>query len=797
MWAWSTIAFAGFLLLCANAVAGESGPGGALAARFWVDRADLKAAERRHPAWCDGAYRLPPTSAGLPAVWEDLPIEAQAHRADYTRDGLVRLDGDVQITQGGRTLYTDWALLRQDTRQATLDAGALIRDREVVLQGDAAQVNLESGAAQLADAQFLLTTPELRGAAQAISRDAQGAIHLHRSRFTRCEPGNRTWTLSAKSLHLPKGEVFGTAKGAVLKIRGVPVLYTPYIKFPVSDERQSGFLFPQLGFSGEHGADLGAPYYLNLAPNQDATLRPRLLSKRGGGLEGEYRRLSRWESTRFTVGYLPSDNLYDGEFDRNDWRRRLAAGAVEGDFNPADRWLVGVAHAGRLGRLRSRIDYTAASDRDYFRAMGGDVEGRNQISLMRYGELSYRRGGLLMRLWAQGFQRLDEIQGREYQRAPQLDILYDGQLGDLGGRGPLRFSMAAMAASFDRDTEGFRGVHALTGERLHLEPRLALPLQWPFGFLSVSGAYRYTAYRLQSDAAPVPEAKPQRGIPLGAVSGGLIFERDLNAFGGSLVQTLEPRLHYFYQGYENQDHLPLFDAKDFTFGYLQLFRENRFSGLDRVGDANRLSIGLTTRFFARSSGRERLRASLGQILHFRNRRVTLTGRPTDDDRRRASAMAGELAATFADRWRLSGTLIWDPADNQVGEGAAVLSYQSGDGRILNLAYRNRVQDDIDQTDISLHWPLGGKYALMARWNYDLAGGRTIEGLGGLEYNDCCWRIRFLVRSYLDHPAARSLADLDPDSGIFLQVLFKGLGGLGGRMDSMLQRSIRGYAEMNR
>ena len=788
------------MLLPANALpaAQALAPGGAVAALFWVERTELTAAERRrHPAWCAGAYRLPPVRTEPASSWDGLPILAEADQIDYSQHGQVRLSGDVTIIQGGRTLDSAQAVFNQRTQQAALGPRALVRDGDLVLQGDAAQVNLESGAAAVADAQFLLAASALRGAAGAVSRDAQGAVHLQRSQFTRCAPGSRAWVLSAKRLHLPEGEVFGVAKGALLKIRGVPVLYTPYIKFPVSDERQSGFLFPQLGFSGKHGANLGAPYYLNLAANQDATLTPRLLSRRGVGLEGEYRRLSRWERTSFTAGYLPEDDLYDGEFDRDDWRRQLAAGTVQGDFNPADRWMLGMSHRGRLGRLRSRIDYARVSDRDYFRTLGGDVAGRNQISLLRHGELSYRQGGLLMRLWAQGFQRLDEIQGSEYERRPQLDILYNGQLGRGAGLGALQFSLAALAASFDRDNKGFQGVRALTGERLHLEPRLALPLRWPFGFLSASGGYRYTAYKLRSDAGPVPEAKPERGIPMGALGGGLIFERSLNAFGVALVQTLEPRLQYLYQGYEDQDHLPLFDAKDLTFSYLQLFRENRFSGLDRIGDANQLSMGLTTRFIDGASGREHLRASLGQIRHFRRRRVTLSGHPTDNDLRQASALAGELSATFANRWQLSGTLIWDQADNRVDEGAGVLSYRSGGRRILNMAYRNRIQDDIDQTDISLHWPLGDNYALMARWNYDLAGGRTIEGMGGLEYNDCCWRIRLLARRYLDHAAARSLAHVDSDSGVFLQLLFKGLGGLGGRMDSLLERSIRGYVAENR
>ncbi len=776
-----------------NAVAGKAELETGLLARFWLKRDQLTDMERRlHPAWCAGAYRFPTLSPDLPSNWDDLPVKALADQMAYDAEGWIELKGDVVITQGGREINAARVALNQSTRRAALEGGVLMRDRDLVMQGADAQINLDTEVAEIRQAEFVLVASALRGDAQTIVRDQAGDVRLTKGAFTRCEPGSRSWTISAAELHLPKGEVFGTARNALLKVRGVPVFYTPYIKFPISDERQSGYLLPQIGFSGEDGAVLGLPYYLNLAPNYDATLTPRLLSKRGAGLDAEFRHLSHWDRTVLSAGYLRNDNLYNGEFDRADWE----AGRIVGDpapdqFNPADRWLVGVDHVGRLGRLRSRLAYTAVSDRDYFRDIASDVSGVNRISVARNAELRYRRGGLLMRLWAQGFQRLDENRLAEYQRLPQLDVSYSGQ-----GPGRLQYSIAAAAAAFDRDAEGFQGVLALTGERLLLEPRVTLPFVWPFGFLSASAGYHYTAYALKSSAEPIEDDSPTRGIPVGSLGGGLIFERELKIFGADMVQTLEPRLQYLYQGYEDQDQLPLFDAKALTFGYGQLFRGNRFGGIDRIGDVSRLSVGVTTRFSGSANGRERLRASLGQIFYFKDRRVTLSGRTDDDDRQDVSAIAGELSSTFANRWRVRGNLVWDPNDGQVDEGAAAISYQAGARRILNLAYRKRLHEVIDQTDLSFYWPISIRYAVLGRWNYDLANSRTIEGLGGIEYNDCCWRVRLLVRRYRDHPAARSLAEGDSDSGLFLQLLFKGLGGLGGRLESMLERSVRGYRSAN-
>ncbi len=784
-------ALAALLWAGAGAVsaAAAKGPGEALAAGFWVDHAQLTAAERRtQPPWCAGAYRLPvsPQQPAIPTA--NLPITAEANQASYGEDGWVELQGDVVIRQGGRTLRTQRALVNQETQVATFGEGLLLQDGGLAMQGRRAEADLDSSAARMERADFLLADAELRGHAQAVDRNAAGDILLTRSQFTRCEPGNRNWTLRAGKLRLPEGEVFGVARNAVLKVKGVPVFYTPYIQFPISDERQSGFLFPILGFSGEKGVDLALPYYFNLAPNYDATLTPRWLGRRGLGAEGEFRHLSRWERTQFNAGYLPNDKLYNGELDRDDWQRQSPVGTAEEAFNPADRWLVGVDHRGRLGRLRTRIDYTEVSDRDYFRVLGSDGAGVRRLNLLQFGELSYARGGLLMRLWARGFQRLDEIRRPEYTQAPALDIAYRAE-----GPAALQLYLDARAASFDRSSEGLRGIDALTGDRTHLAARLTAPFNWPFGFFSASLGYQHTAYALDSDFEPLADDSPKRGIPTATGGGGLVFERELNAFSTDLIQTLEPRLRYLYQGYEDQDRLPLFDATALTFGYQQLFRDNRFSGLDRISDANQLAVGLTTRFLNRANGREYLRASLGQILHFKDRRVTLRGRSDVDAEQTASALAGALAGQLSNRWRFNATLIWDPSDNQVDEGAAALSYRADGRHLINLAYRHRLREDINQTDLSFYWPISRRYAVIGRWNHDLASGRTIEGLAGIEYNDCCWRLRLLARHYLNQPAARSFADVDQDSGVFLQIMFKGLAGLGGGVETMLEHSVYGYS----
>jgi LPS-assembly protein len=758
-----------------------------LAADLWEPRKTLPA-ERAAliPEYCGGAYRVLEFPHPRDTDSSGFAITARASSASYAVDGDVVLVGDVHLTQGNRRADAARVTLDHSTRLAALSGGVQLVEPGLVMRGERAEVNLDSRAARVEDVQFVLLDSALRGRSQRIERDPAGDLHMRRGTFTRCEPGNRNWRVSARHVEVAEGEVFGTARHAVLRVREVPVLYTPLLRFPVSDDRQSGWLLPNLGHSDKDGLDVSLPYYFNLAPDYDATVMPRYIEERGEGVEAEFRHLSRWQRTTLSGGFLYRDDRFDGEFDRDDFRDLLAQGEISGEFVPANRWLYAVDHEGRIGRVTTRIDYAAVSDRDYFRDLGSDLGVSSEIELERRGEIRYADGGLSMRLWAQRFQRLDEGRIDPYQRLPELELNYVRSLV-----GPFEGSLAASFVSFDRKNDDLAGVDAIVGNRLHVEPRLRLPLAAPWGFLTVTGAYRYTGYDLRDVPEGVDDG-PSRRIGMGSAHAGLIFERPLEGFGASLLQTLEPQVYYLYQEFEDQSQLPRFDVSDLTFGYSQLFRDNRFSGLDRIGDANQAAVGVTTRFLDARSGREYVRASLGQIVHFRDRRVTRTGAPGDAERRDTSALAAELSARVAGAWSLTGTMIWDPHENQVDEGAVALQYRRDNRHIVNAGYRKRIDGDIQQSDVSLYWPVSRHFGVIARWNYDFDSGRTIEGFGGIEYNDCCWQIRLMARRYLDSPTGRDLDLVEADRGVFVQVVFKGLAGVGGKVESMLQRGIRGY-----
>lgn len=739
---------------------------------------------------CPGGYAPRDYPEPLNSDAAQYPIVAEADQLSTEIEVAATLQGNVTIEQGNRLIVAQQAELDYPTRVVQFPAGVRMDQPGIVMQGQSATVHLNSKQATLDTAQFVLTDASIRGEAQQISQSSAGDLTIVRNRFTRCEPQNNGWNLSANQLIIEDEAVFGTARGAVLRMKSVPVFYTPYLQFPVSDERVSGFLFPNLGYSDEDGLDVSIPYYLNLAPNYDATIIPRYIADRGEGMELEFRHLSSWQNTVFSGAFLPEDDLYNGFVDRDDYDEQ-GGSDIWPTFDPADRWLGAVDHQGRFGPFSTFIDYNSVSDRDYFRDLGTDLAVSSRRELERRGGIALNSRGLYMRLWAQRFQRLDEVTIDEYQRLPELELSYARRL-----LGPLSFSIDSVWSEFDRDTDGLNGLAAVTGSRLHVEPRVSFNMARAWGFLNVTGGYRHTAYDLEQDAAAggfqLVDDNPDRNIGLASVDGSLIFERELNWFGENLLQTLEPRVYYLYQEFDEQSELPLFDASKLTFGYSQLFRDNRFSGLDRIGDADQASFGLTTRFLSRDSGKEYFRFSVGEIFYFDDRRVTLSGSPGLDEMQDNSALAAEMSAALAGHWRVVGNIVWDPDENEVDEGGAAIQYRRDNRHIFNVGYRNRVEEDIEQTDVSLYWPITQHWAVIGRWNYDLVSGRTIEGFGGIEYGDCCLQVRLMARRFLDSPTARDFQDIEADDGIFVQIVFKGLAGFGTKVESVLERGIRGY-----
>ena len=723
---------------------------------------------------CPGKYAEPAWPLPRGADHASLPIALQARHVQSTLGRSSVVTGDAAIRQGNRMLDADRFEIDERTSRIDAPGGMRLRAPGLDVRAALGTVWLADDQAEVADAEFVLTDTGHRGTSARLVRQGD-RISLDRAVLTRCPPQDKTWAMRVATVAVTEGEPFARARHARLELGGVPVFYAPYLRLPLSGERLSGFLFPNVGFNDDDGMDISVPYYLNLAPNYDATLTPRWIARRGTGLEAEVRHLERRSRNDLGLAFLARDSLYNGELPRDDF----VAEHPDAHFVPADRWLLATNHQGRHGPWRTVLDYTAVSDNDYFIDLGSEVAVASRVSLERRAEVQYTRGGLFARLWAQGFQRLEPGLA-PYRRLPEANLAYDGGLP-----GPAAWSIGAAWSAFRRSGM-VSGPLGITGERLHVEPRIRLPLSRSWGFLNLSGGLRLTDYTLDNGAS----AEESRAVRLGIADAGLFLERDLP---DGWIQTLEPRLSYLVQSYAKQDHLPRFDATVPAISYRQLFRDNRFAGLDRIGDANRVALGLTSRLLSTTTGRERFTARLGVARHFRDRRVTLAGRPGPDETRRTSPVAGEVQTSLGPV-SLVSTVAWDHQDGQLDETGLYLSFKRDNARIFNVGYRRRTRYDVEQTDVSFYWPLTSRWRAFGRWNHDWHFGQNIERFAGVAYTGCCLAVKFAWHETIDIPRNRLTADADFDRGVLLQIAFRGLGGFGTRVDSRLQRGIKGYPQ---
>ncbi len=703
-------------------------------------------------ALCGAGLQVPARPASEFEGADPEATHVSADRADLVQEGMSVLRGNVQIIHAKKQLQADTVTLTRP--QQILDAEGNIRYWEdgVYASGANAHIDLEADQSSLEKSRFIMRDAHARGGADLITLSNRELALIDGAVFTTCDPANEEWVLRASHIELDRIEEWGSARNVVVRFKGVPIFYSPYMSFPLSKKRKTGFLTPGYRVSGETGFELQVPYYWNIAPNQDATFTARGMTRRGVMLQGEYRYLMERGFGQVGVEYLPHD-------------------AERGD----DRAAISLQHDGSFAPgWNTDVDVDWVSDKNYFEELGTNLDISSISFLERRGDLSYAAN----RWWARGrvqdYQTVDQtIPGasRPYKRLPQLQLGWS----NAGGNRRLNLRLGGEFVNFDRRD-------SVTGTRLDLKPTISYPIRSASAFFVPRLSAEFTGYYLDSTPAGASD-NPTRAIPTFSADTGLFLERDLSIGGRGYVQTIEPRIFYLFVPFDDQGDLPVFDTGEFTFNFAQLFREDRFSGVDRVADANQLTVALTSRLLSADDAEELFRVSLGQIRFFRDRRVRLPGdaRLTES----GSDIVGEFAAKLYGDWRVSAGFQWNTNDSRTDRNTIRLRYQPDAQRVVNLEYRF-VRDAVEQTDLSFRWPFGRSWGAVGRWNYAVPEGRTLEAFGGVEYESCCWAARAVVRRFLRNTQG------DFDNAVFLQLELKGLAGIGRGAAAFLRRSIPGY-----
>ena len=691
---------------------------------------------------------------------EESPIDVKADRAQFVDGGTSIFTGDVEVVRSGQELKSDRATYNKLSGQVTAQGNVQIRDSAMILNSKRAEWSLTNDSGLMTDAKYRLKESHARGSAAKVNRQGKLQTKLDSATYTTCAEGDNAWLLHASKVNLDHVAAIGSARNVVVRVGDVPVFYTPYISFALNDERKSGFLVPSIGSTSKTGFDLRAPYYWNIAPEMDATITPRYMSDRGIMVNGEFRYLTKGYRGNIDAAFLASDDLED-----------------DGDnVNPyygEDRKHFSWQHNSQLAsRLYTNIDYNYVSDNNYLEDFGSGLSLVSTTHINRQVRMAYHADSWNLTGGLKGYQTLTDAV-KPYQRLPE--IRFQSQLPEQFGG--MTYALNAEYVDFAHDTK-------VAGQRFDIEPVISLPLRSSAAFITPRIALRHSRYELDANSNTIADSRLSRTLPISSIDSGLFFEKELTVANTNFIQTLEPRAFYLYIPERNQDDIPLFDTGLNTFSMGQLFSHNRFSGSDRIGDTNQLSLAITTRFIDKQTGREKFHATLGQIQYYSNRNVTLnsSAAETQSD----SDMVAEVVAAITDEWMARGQMQWDPHGDTTNMSAASVAYRGNNGGLLNFSHRYR-RDDLEQVDISAKIPINRQWNVIGRWYHSLKDSRRLEAMAGVEYDSCCWATRLVVRDYIN-----SSTDQESNLAIFFQIELKGLGNFGQDTDSLLQKSILGY-----
>jgi len=685
----------------------------------------------------------------LPALSPTAPAEAEADRVRH--DGrIAEMEGEVRLQRGDQRLLAEHIRYQLAPGKAEVEGDLRYWDGTRILFARQGTFWPDEDRGQLETVRFWLPQNHLSGESRQVIRLNEQQDHLEQVNLSSCPAEKRDWVLEARSMDLDHARGRGVARDTWLSFKGMPLLYAPWFDFPLDERRASGVLYPLVGFSSQRGLDIGLPYYWNIAPERDATLTFRPMSKRGLMLQGEYRQL--WQAGRGQVNldWLPHD-----------------------EERGESRHLVNVLADSRLGDWGSSLAIRRASDRDFLRDFSLNAWGNTTDYLESHVRASRDFGHWTLLLNAQQWQTLTynvSEAGRPYQRMPQLRLS--------GGEdfGPLNFRLDSEAVHFRHELD-----NNPQGQRYALQPAVSLPLRESWYTITPRLAVDSVHYQLDDGAH-------ERSAPIASLDTRLFFDH----FGEALHQQLEPRLYYLYVPYREQDG-PLFDTSLITPSLSRLFSPNRFNGRDRLGDANALSYALTWRALDAKEGFERASVALGQRYRFNEERVTLYsgGSPNPAG---AGEVMGELGFGFSRHWRLRLTAATDPGLEQLTQTYALLSFRGDDQRLFNLHYAQHKDDpglpDLEQVGASFAWPVSRQWRLFGSAVQDLKGESIIRALAGFEYDNCCWRLRAGARRYVvDTPDPSAI---ETDTAVLIQLELKGLGGLGGQAESQFEHDILGF-----
>ncbi|QIR12513.1 LPS assembly protein LptD [Avibacterium paragallinarum] len=707
----------------------------------------------------------------------DLPVYIEADRAELNQPVNARYEGDVEIKQGNRHLTTQVVEVVQTgegeviQRTAYAKEGFDYKDNLINVLGQSAKINLNNKDADINAADYQFVGRQGRGRAEQVELREDYRL-LKNATFTSCLPDDNSWMIEASEMRQHIKEEYAEMWHARLKVHGVPIFYTPYLQLPIGDRRRSGLLMPTAGHSSRDGYWYNQPIYWNIAPNFDMTITPKFMSKRGWQFNGEARYL-----TQIGEGVIAGEYLGNDRYDDYQGENR-------------SRHLFHWQHSSSfLENWRLNVDYTKVSDKRYFTDFDSNYGSSTDGYADQNFRIAYYQPNYNLSISGKQFQVFDEPEIGPYRVLPQIDFnYYRNDLAD----GRLDFKFFSQIARFENDSTLMPKAW-----RFHLEPSLNFPLSNRYGSLNIETKLYATHYNQTKGSSA--NAEVQRSVNRVLPQVKVDFQTLLankESFIQGYTQTLEPHIQYLYRPYKDQSDIGAklnsqylgfgYDSALLQQDYFSLFRDRRYSGLDRIASANQFTFGGTTRFYD-ESGNERFNLSVGQIYYMSSSRIDNNSDNTSH--RSSSSWSLETNWLISPQWNWRVSYQYDPSLHQTSLANSVLEFNPSGNNLVQLSYRYASREyidqnltgakaynqDIKQLGVTAAWEIADNWAVVGRYYQDLALKKPVEQYVGIRYNSCCWSAGIGVRRYVTSKEGQKADQVLYDNGISVNFELRGLG----------------------
>ncbi len=721
---------------------------------------------------------------------EVTPLNVKSNFAEIFDNEISDYSGNVLINRADQHSISHIANYDNVSDVMNLEGDVYYHDDTLALHTEAATMNLANDQAKLREVEFISPATPLRGFAGSYFRKSKTLSQYTDVAYTTCRPGNQDWVIHASELEMNKVTGQGTTKNTWIEFKGTPVIYTPYLSFPIDDRRLSGFLSPTFSNTRYSGFLFAAPYYWNIAPNYDATLTPRELSSRGPLMAGKFRYLTEYATGKLGAEYMPNDSQLNTS-------RYLFSLQNSSVINPS---------------LSSNMDLNLVSDDTYVATTGTALGFTNYNYLRSFANVNYNKYGFNFIGAADTYQSINPAApdtSLPYRRLPQLNLNY---AHDFSGF-PIHTEVQNEFVDFQHNNSNI-----VEGQRINTRPSISMPLQTDSTFFTPKLSLQATNYTLNGQPNFNGQANSPTGLirtlPIFSADSGLYLERNINLANSTYVHTLEPRLFYLYVPSVNQSNIPVFDTALYDFQFNTMFRENSFSGTDRIQDANQITTALTSRFVDNNTGLERLKLNVGQILYFQDRTIGIpmvlsNGQIISDMGKSKDAVSNlvtELSSELTKQISVNTGAQWSPIRNDIERIKANVHFRNQSNELFNIGYLYRKNplisdgsNNISLGDTSFRWPIAKDWHLLGRMQYSLHYDEIQDSFIGIEKENCCWRFRLLGRHFMNNltiingqPVQIAGAPGSSQNGMFFQIELKGLTGFGDDIDQFLQKSIYGF-----